>query len=351
MIRSLFIVLLLATCAFAQDEETVELPDSVMSQVVSRIVSYKFKPSRTPRTIPVAASGVKEEWLPVVPNVTFKLVPDDDIINYEKGVFLVEPVTREGNVFSINVGWGDFESDASGDTWKFTVQKEKVRLWPTNGGWGRVGGDAPPVVRGLKLGDISPNELPGYEFFKKGKLKNIRLGISTREDMKNIFGADCYGTCDYDDNWEIFVNYFESDRPSDATGYKEVDGVRYYLTPKHEFVNTLRFINLMPKKPIPFKRMVFPRSFSRNQSYSIGDDWDKDGFAGAVHTTIDIYTDGYGLRYEIYGAETFNNLKNPKPDPHPAKKGDLIGIEYSIPDALENKIYNKTTRKVTDKAR
>lgn len=219
----------------ADEEKKVVLPDAQMKQIVSRIVRWNFRPSRIRKTIPISDIGIKREWLPTITNVTFELVPENDVPKYEKGVFLFEKLEKMGRVYSINVGWGDLDCDASGDTWKFRIDSGNVRLWrlPALVGWGRVcgKGNGPPVIRGLKLGDISPNELPGYEFFRKGKLKDIRLGISTSDDMKKIFGETCEEICDYDDNWRVWVKYFEKTTTMSETS-SDLDGTEI----KTEFV-------------------------------------------------------------------------------------------------------------------
>lgn len=81
---------------------------------------------------------------------------------------------------------------------------------------------------------------------------------------------------------------------------------------------------------------------------AIGDAWGKDGFEGAVHTSYNKYTDGYGLTYTVYDKETFNNLVNRK-EKDLRKKGDLIGIEYSIPESLKDRFYDKRVGIVSNK--
>ncbi len=48
-----------------------------------------------------------------------------------------------------------------------------------------------------------PNELKGFEFFGNGKLKDLKLGSSKKEDVKKIFGEYCEKYCDYDENFKI----------------------------------------------------------------------------------------------------------------------------------------------------
>jgi hypothetical protein len=65
------------------------------------------------------------------------------------------------------------------------------------------------------------------------------------------------------------------------------------------------------------------------------------GFEGAIHTSYATYADGYGLKYLLYDAETFNNLINEPKDQKKIRKGDLIEIEYSIPEGLKARIYDE----------
>jgi hypothetical protein len=74
---------------------------------------------------------------------------------------------------------------------------------------------------------------------------------------------------------------------------------------------------------------------------SIGDAWDENGFAGAVHSRIDTYLDGYGLQYEVFNEETFNNLRSKSKGETKVSKGDHVGIEYEIPDSLADKVFDK----------
>jgi len=325
-------------------DETLTLPDSVMKQVVSRILKWNFRPASRPKSVLVAERGIIQEWLPTIPNVTFQLASENDALKAKNGAFLFEGLKRAGQHYSINVGWGDFECQGSGDVWEFIVGKEdKIRLWRVkDSGWGRgCGGNGPPTIKALTLGEVSPNEVPGYEFFKKGKLKPIRLGISTKDDMRSIFGDTCESTCDYDESWKIDADYFDDRVEFSRTGgdNKESKTETEYV-PRPEFVDKLQSLRLTPTKRISFLKISFPRTFGSNESYSIGDDWDENGFGGAVHTTSRIHADGYGLEYGVFDAETFNNLRNKVPEKkEPIRKGDLSFIEYSIPDVFEEVIF------------
>jgi hypothetical protein len=174
------------------------------------------------------------------------------------------------------------------------------------------------------LGEVSPNEIQRYEFFKKGKLTGIRLGASTKEDMRRIFGSTCESVCDYDEHWKIWADYYEGRVEfSQTSGDSNETKIETEYFPRPEFIDKLQTIRLTPKTPISFLKTSFPKTFGKNESYSIGDAWDENGFAGAVHTTSTIYVDGYGLEYSLYGAETFNNLRDKAPGKKDTiRKGD-----------------------------
>lgn len=134
-----FLALWFSTVSLSQDSDPhkVEVPDGVKRQIVERILRYEFKPRRTPTSIPLASSQVKREWLPEIRNISFELVPDERIQNRGKQVFLLnfDDLELNGRVYTLNIGWGDF-CNAAGDRWSFIVTRNKLRLWPMNGGWG-----------------------------------------------------------------------------------------------------------------------------------------------------------------------------------------------------------------------
>ncbi|MGH9821122.1 MAG: hypothetical protein ACRD43_13235, partial [Pyrinomonadaceae bacterium] len=156
----LFIVAAFSSvCVVAQDaaDEPLTLPDSVMQQLVFRILKWNFGPASRPKSVLVSERGIKSEWLPIIPNINFQLASDNDTLKAKNGAFLFEGLRRVGEHYSINVGWGDFECQGFGDVWEFIVGKDdKVRLWRTGGRWGRgCGGNGPPKIKGLTLGEVS----------------------------------------------------------------------------------------------------------------------------------------------------------------------------------------------------
>ena len=322
------------------------LPDPVMRQVVSRILRWQFKPADRPRSVPISERGIKPEWLPSIQNISFRLASDNDALKAKKGVFLFEGLQRVGRHYSINVGWGDFECSGSGDVWEFRVGKDdSVRLWRARDqGWGRgCAGNGPPTIRGLLVGETSPNELPGFKFFAKGKLAGLKLGFSTREDVRNVFGDSCEAPRDYDENWSIWADYFDVDEviTTTTTDNKGAE-IKYEYFPNPEYVGKLQVIRLTPKKRISLGKQRFSAVFGQNESFSVGDAWDENGFGGAVHTTSKTYTDGYGLEYRVFDKETFNNLKvRLKKAESDIRSGDLVQIDYAIPDTLRDILYTR----------
>ena len=55
-------------------------------------------------------------------------------------------------------------------------------------------------------------ELKGFEFYNEGKLKSLKIGVSTKADVVKIFGEKCAITCDYDEKWVIEFDYGDYDK-------------------------------------------------------------------------------------------------------------------------------------------
>ncbi|MBS1794022.1 MAG: hypothetical protein JSS81_09220 [Acidobacteria bacterium] len=101
--------------------------------------------------------------------------------------------------------------------------------------------------------DPYPNELDGYRFFRDGKLKNIRLRVSTRADVEKIFGparepGKDFLTYQYDGDWDITVGYYSPEH-SILSYQREIDGVtvNYRRLPKLETIGKVQQISLNPK--------------------------------------------------------------------------------------------------------
>ena len=156
----------------------------------------------------------------------------------------------------------------------------------------------------LELGSVTPNELEGYEFFKKGKLNNVRLGISTKADVESIFGSDCKKPCDYDSNWTIAFDYI-GESLTIVKNFNRPDEKNYI--PKKEAVGKIISVSLRPKKRISFENVVFSAQFKK-YSYletGYGRSEGKDG------VWVDFYGDIYGLQYLVFDKFTSSNFQDP----------------------------------------
>lgn len=341
MPKRIFLLILVVSVfpwpAFAQDEDEkpkVELPDQVMSQVVRRIVRWYFKPANRPREIHFSENGIQASWLPKLKNIEFILLNDNDSLRQEKGVYFFKAPDQTGKTYSIDFGFGDLNCDASGDTWKFKLIGSKVGVWRDDPkrGWGNgCGGNSPPTIQGLSVGDVSPNELPGYQFFAKGKLKGIKLGFSRKEDIEKIFGSSCENTCNYDERWDLLATYYSEEEVYTTTQTNNGVETKIVYFPRPQYYGTLSSISLSPKENLSFSKIIFPRTFAKGETNVIGDSFSERGFEGAVHTAIDTFADGYGLTYNVFDKVTFHNI----PYDEKSKQGDLLNIEYKIPDSIE----------------
>lgn len=318
------------------------VPAEIMRQVVQGILQRQFRPSNRPRRVYLWENGVESDWLPEIRNVEFVLLNDNGVAGREHGLFFFQEPAYQNGAHTINFGYGDPSCGATGDTWDFTMKGGITVVRPTARGWGTGcgNGSGPVKIRGLKVGDVSPNELKGYKFFRFGKLKDIRLGISTRDDIKQTFGDTCEGVCNYDADWSVWINYYGlgtvgSQTLSDAGRAQKTE---YF--PKPEFYGKVRFVRLIPKHDISFGKIKFPRQFAQSETHNIGDSFDVTGrFKGAVHSAIITYTDGYGLEYSIFNRITFHNI----PIVKRLRRGDLTGIEYSVPDEFKTEIFSSRT--------
>lgn len=182
-----------------------------------------------------------------------------------------------------------------------------------------------------------PNELKGYEFFGKGKLKELILGFSKREDVEKIFGKDCGNSCDYNEKWTVSFDYL-----GDVT---KLSGKHVYV-PDPIYLSKLYWIKLRPKTNFSLKEIIFSSEFKQGITFRSSDDpcllsshpgkdcpfyGDKDYW----NNLYNIYTDKYGLSYRVFGKVLEDSPKNVKKRP----EGDLISIEYGISDELEKKMF------------
>src|SRR5258708_7742978 len=158
-----------------------------------------------------------------------------------------------------------------------------------------------------------PNELPGFKFFETAKWKSLVPLASSISDVRTVLGnpAEATDLAHYfdpypgdakakapvftypvDDDWEILI-YFVS-----SCGYKAESPD----LPR----DRLCTIDLIPRKPLPFKIAGLSEVFSRKHITAADAAWDE-------------YRDPFGLTYEIYTTKTPYGPKMP---------GDLNRIVY-----------------------
>jgi hypothetical protein len=173
-----------------------------------------------------------------------------------------------------------------------------------------------------------PNELEGYEFYGKGKLKDLKPGVSTIEDVKRVFAKHCIFDCDYNRNWTISFNYF-----SNVTRIKNVNEKKIEYVSDRSFSETLYSITLQPKSNISFQAaLLLPIfKFRGKGSYSYN--------KNKVEETLsfDVYSDEYGLEYSVFD----KTLSTKDTNLSKLKNGYLLFITYKITDELREKILIK----------
>lgn len=174
-----------------------------------------------------------------------------------------------------------------------------------------------------------PNELADYRFYRSGKLKSLHLLVSSKDDVKHIFGEKCEKQCDYDSDWSISFEYFEDiwiKESSDTSGKK----LTFFLDSR--YLGKLRAIELRPKGRISFLSFSFPESFKRAIVTSITHARNKKGRTAMS----DAYQDLNGLTYEIHNQTSHDDIpsKNRK-----SLKGDLIVVRYNITGEKEKGLF------------
>ncbi len=175
-----------------------------------------------------------------------------------------------------------------------------------------------------------PNELKGYEFFENGKLKDLQLTVSSKDDVKKIFGVNCEKQCDYDADWLIHFDYYE-DIWVMTSRSENNEKLTYFLGSK--YLGKLRSIEIRPKMQLSFADVSFPNTF-QNLLISSTSTFrsDKRRMSGD-----ESFQDSNGLTYEILDQTIIYNFKNKKTKSY--NKGDLVLIRYSISKAIEKDLF------------
>lgn len=151
-----------------------------------------------------------------------------------------------------------------------------------------------------------PNELKGYEFYKRGKLKDVELLTKTKQQIIEIFGDDCFfGGCSYNEDWDLgFVYYWEGFQ---KLKYENSVKKTYIVSP--DYVDRLYAIILTPKKPLLLDRNSFSEKFKAYDSL------------GEHSIELKNFTDSNGLYYTLYYDDS-------------REKGGLRNIQYIIPERV-----------------
>ena len=171
-----------------------------------------------------------------------------------------------------------------------------------------------------------PHELPGFRFYQDAKWKTLEPLVSSMADVRRVLGSptkvhdishyakpypgDAFAqepvfTYDTDEDWKILV-YFVRYCSYDGPDLPESMG------------NRLCTIELLPKKRISFKKVVFPSGFKKRNVTGVYGNWDE-------------YKDGTGLAYAVYTGPTTYGDEQP---------GDLNRIRYGPSDEALSKLMS-----------
>jgi hypothetical protein len=180
------------------------------------------------------------------------------------------------------------------------------------------------TIEGLKLGDVSPNELKGYEFFGSGRLKGLRLGVSDRQDVIKIFGKSCEKICSYNDKWSIAFTYFRDGALLPLNGKAAIVILPQYAGKIHR-------IYLYPKKKTFALEIKFSDEFNLSTVSGTSLPGKKPGM------TFETYADGYGLSYEIANKTVYKAEKDK--ETYSTGKGAFWSIQYGIPIQIEKTMF------------
>ena len=287
------IILSLSILVNGQEIENTEtseisLPENVMREVVQRILVYKFKPVKRKKIVYLSQKGIEPTWLPKIKNIEFSLLSNEEIDNRDSGIYFFSAPESKNKTYEIYFAFGNPTCEFIGDSWRFRIINNKVKLWYES----EIGGGCSGRSHGISIKpeelNTYPNELKGYKLFNKGKLQGLKLTISTRNDVKKNFGENCDSLCDLDEKWRVYFRYFDN-----TSFEKEVNNVKTKMVSKEEYIGKLYSITLKPKAAILFDKVVFPTSFDKSNGFSAS----HDGMGGGTNSSYFEYEDRYGLEY------------------------------------------------------
>lgn len=175
------------------------------------------------------------------------------------------------------------------------------------------------------------NEIKGYEFFGKGKLTGLKIGVSTKEDLKRIFGKNCEEVCDYDADWTVKFIFYGNNWTKDETNEKG-ERLIYYLEPG--YIGKLRKIEITPKKQMSFGNVSFPNAFQKLSRSQIT----KNRSGKSKMVTYEVFQDVQGLTYELYSQTDYDEIKAKNERLY--NKGDLFSIQYNLSKEQEKVMFS-----------
>ncbi|HQU85800.1 MAG TPA: hypothetical protein PKY59_21870 [Pyrinomonadaceae bacterium] len=154
----------------------------------------------------------------------------------------------------------------------------------------------------------------------------MKLGISTVEDVKAIFGTACDDLCEYDSNWKVLFIYFKNISVQTMRDEKKIK-----LIAEPESVNKLYSISIIPNNEVSLKDVKFSNEFYKSSESITGHD-----FSGnSSRISVAVFSDSYGLKYSIFNREDYSTFK----EKNTRQNGSLIEIKYTIPNNLEEKMF------------
>lgn len=165
-----------------------------------------------------------------------------------------------------------------------------------------------------------PNELNGFEFFRKGKWKSLVPYFSTREDVRKVFGSDCSKRCSYDKNWKIRVGYIHQSWRSPS----------FEPCVAPEVLGKMERLFFYPKNPLSLKDAVFSESF-QSETLWISHDI----------SPVTAYFDSEGLGYMLLASEYGEYWKRQGQTSIKDRSNELLYIYYGISEKEGRKLKDK----------
>jgi hypothetical protein len=176
----------------------------------------------------------------------------------------------------------------------------------------------------LDSGNPFPNELNDLKFYGKGKLSGVKLGVSTIDDVRSIFGTPLERNFyteiyDYDSDWLILFEYIWQGRAFQKESFENGVAVKKWFITNPDYVGKISGIRLQAKKNIQFDELSYPDKTVKPWKYP-----------GKATDFYYNYADRYGLNYKVIDREVKmdSDLKEANVS---FKQGDIMEIAYHFP--------------------